>query len=136
MASSKIDKISGDIRMCFEVIRETVQRKLDSNNFTLPIGPLDVNEVLIHLFESKIVKIVKKLPRAHILMLNTIIDWIEQVENTFLIMDSCELVNKYNFHTKNLMIEKVNLAEVHDILQTLEQSDIVVYASNCKEKVN
>jgi Cdc6-like AAA superfamily ATPase len=29
LAAGKIDKLSGDIRVCFEILRETVQRKLD-----------------------------------------------------------------------------------------------------------
>jgi hypothetical protein len=29
LAAGKIDKISGDIRVCFEILRESVQRKID-----------------------------------------------------------------------------------------------------------
>ncbi len=36
----------------------------------LQISLMDVNEVVLELFESKIVKIVKKLPRSHLVLLS------------------------------------------------------------------
>ena len=57
MAASKIDQVSGDIRVCFEIMRQVVQQKLENNNFDL-ITIHDTNRVILDMFQSKIVKIV------------------------------------------------------------------------------
>ena len=80
LAAGKIDKLSGDIRVCFEILRESVQRKLDllrsvhtgSQPISRKISVLDVNEVIVDRCESKLYKIVKKLPRSHIVLLRTL----------------------------------------------------------------
>ena len=93
-----MDKVSGDIRVCFEILRNTVTKKIDSlrpylpksgsasKSFNdsrvmcaVPTEPLkesqlkisyeDVHVVMLEMFESKIVKIVKKLPRSHLILL-------------------------------------------------------------------
>ena len=88
--------MSGDIRVCFEILRNAVQNKIDFLRQYLPptlssgkkvhtthesksneklddsklkISYDEVNKVILEMFESKIVKIVKKLPRSHIIIL-------------------------------------------------------------------
>jgi len=77
LAAGKIDKLSGDIRVCFEILRESVQRKLDllrggSSDYSQKISLLDVNEVIVDRCQSKLFKIVKKLPRSHVILLKTL----------------------------------------------------------------
>ena len=80
MAAAKIDKVSGDIRVCFEILRQTLERKSselksmmlargdqNSSNSSLgfkqlAIGMSDVNKVIVDMFESKLTKFIKKIP--------------------------------------------------------------------------
>ena len=39
---------------------------------SLQISYVDVNKVMLDMFESKIVKIVKKLPRSHLILLEQV----------------------------------------------------------------
>ena len=99
-----MDKVSGDIRVCFEILRNTVTKKIDSlrpflpqessslnfhdSRITLDAADLqepdlkitydEVHNVMLEMFESKIVKIVKKLPRSHLILLETIYYHYEQ----------------------------------------------------------
>ena len=104
MAAGKIDKISGDIRVCFEILRETVQRKIDALRRVLPQGAeekcsqkvsiLDVNEVIVELYESKLVRTVKKLPRSHVLLLRTLATMLKA--NPTDIVKESQLLQMYN----------------------------------------
>ena len=83
MAAGKIDKLSGDIRVCFEILRSTVQKKIDylrqspTDGF-IKIGICDVNEVIIDLYESKLLKMIKKLPRTHVILLQELVTYLEK----------------------------------------------------------
>jgi Cdc6-like AAA superfamily ATPase len=76
LAAIKVEKRSGDIRVCFEIIRTCVARKLnelrseESDHVQLTLD--DVNTVCVDLFESKLTSIVKKLPKSHIVLLEEI----------------------------------------------------------------
>ena len=80
IAAGKIDKISGDIRVCFEIIRSAIQSKIDqikslrqvTTNRQLQLGYDEVNDVVLEMYESKVVKIVRKLPRSHLVLLDEI----------------------------------------------------------------
>jgi|688.fasta_scaffold830781_1 hypothetical protein len=83
MAAGKIDKLSGDIRVCFEILRSTVQKKIDylrqsPTDVSNKIGILDVNEVIIDLYESKLLKMIKKLPRTHVILLQELVTYLEK----------------------------------------------------------
>lgn len=88
MAAGKIDKISGDIRVCFEIVRSAIQVKLDKltsrtssskadcwSTKELQVNYDDVNEVILEMYESKVVKIVRKLPRSHLVLLAELCDY-------------------------------------------------------------
>ena len=112
MAAGKIDKISGDIRVCFEIIRSAIQVKLDllnkeqANNTmsdsqtTLQVGYMDVNNIIVEMFESKIVKLVKKLPRSHLVLLSELLIYMSSRKLRFSMSDlwlnEAELLSMYN----------------------------------------
>ena len=112
MAAGKIDKISGDIRVCFEIIRSAIQAKLDllnreqANNTmsdsqtTLQVGYMDVNNIIVEMFESKIVKLVKKLPRSHLVLLSELLIYMSSRKLRFSMSDlwlnEAELLSMYN----------------------------------------
>lgn len=85
---------------------------------------------------------VAKWPRNYLLMLQTIVEIIEDADedpkggaNPLATMSSRQLLNRYNQMARALSIDRVTLGDVHDILVTFEQSDILQYVSkqrNCK----
>ncbi len=79
LAASKVDRISGDIRVCFEILRLSVQKKIESlkGNEKLRDCILNYNEVNMaigSIFESKVVKIINNLPRSHLILLTVVSD--------------------------------------------------------------
>ena len=82
LAAGRIDKVSGDIRVCFEILRQAVQNKAEEIRerqkeskgdqmelSKIKVSQLFINQVILDMFESKLLKLVRKLPRAHIIML-------------------------------------------------------------------
>ena len=132
MAAGKIDKISGDIRVCFEIIRSAIQAKLDllnreqANNTmsdsqtTLQVGYMDVNNIIVEMFESKIVKLVKKLPRSHLVLLSELLIYMSSRKLRFSMSDlwlnEAELLSMYNRKAQSLLIDKISPGELFDIV--------------------
>ena len=134
MAAGKIDKISGDIRVCFEILRSAIQNKLDQlsasqTTTNIQVGYDDVNKVILEMYESKIVKIVKKLPRSHIVLLGELRNYVRS-KSGFALNDlwlsETELLNMYNRRANQLLIDKIAAGELSDIVQTLTNSDILL----------
>lgn len=48
-----------------------MQKKIETKNFELTTVH-DTNQVMVDMFEGKITKIIKKLPRSHVIMLQMI----------------------------------------------------------------
>lgn len=116
LAAGKVDKLSGDIRVCFEILRESVQRKLDQlrtggQTYNQKITLLDVNDVIVDRSESKLLKMVKKLPRTHILLLKTLVG----CSGNDIVKESF-LLQLYNQTADKLMIERLTAAELNDII--------------------
>ena len=104
MAAGKIDKISGDIRVCFEILRSAIQNKLDQlsasqTTTNIQVGYDDVNKVILEMYESKVVKIVRKLPRSHIVLLSELSNYMRSKSGyalNDLWLSETELLNMYN----------------------------------------
>ena len=134
MAAGKIDKISGDIRVCFEILRSAIQNKLDQLSISslatnIQVGYDDVNNVILEMYESKVVKIVRKLPRSHIVLLSELCNYMRS-KSGFALNDlwlsETELLNMYNRRANQLLIDKIAAGELSDIVQTLTNSDILL----------
>lgn len=129
MAAGKIDKLSGDIRVCFEILRSTVQKKIDylrksPTDGSNKIGICDVNEVIIDLYESKLLKMIKKLPRTHVIFLQELVTYLEKKPKD--VVGQQELLVLFNSAADRLMIGKITQGEMSDIVQTLSHCDILV----------
>ena len=72
------------------------------------------------MFESKLLKLVRKLPRAHIILLLEINkayqDHYRSAAATELWLNEHQLVNMYNKKASRLMLDKITLAEITDIV--------------------
>ena len=94
LAASKIDKLSGDIRVCFEIMRQSVTKALtDKVSY---IGYEDTLKVVTEMFDSKVTKIVQKLPRSHIIMLTVILEIVSD-RGQLHEMTTAELLKDYNY---------------------------------------
>lgn len=64
------------------------------------MGFLDVNSVICDMFESKVVKIVRKLPRSHLVLLGELCSYFKSKSAQFALNDlwlsETELLNMYN----------------------------------------
>ena len=69
----KVDKLSGDLRQAFDILRKTVETKITTINTTptssFTITYEDANRVVTEIFQSKTVGIIKKVPRSHVILL-------------------------------------------------------------------
>lgn len=77
LAASKVDRISGDIRVCFEILRLSVQKKIESLRVEDKLRECilnynDVNAAIGSMFESKVAKIIGNLPRSHLILLSVV----------------------------------------------------------------
>ena len=77
----------------------------------------DVNLVCIDMFESKLLKIVKKLPKSHLVLLNemkiTLLDSGDKLQPFF---SESMLIDLYNKRARDLMIDRILLGELSDIV--------------------
>jgi Cdc6-like AAA superfamily ATPase len=77
LCASRIDKLSGDLRGCFQIMRNSVSEKLnklqemkgkpenlDSLLSVVKLTLSDVNEACDKMFESHIIRLIRKLPPA------------------------------------------------------------------------
>ena len=79
LAASKVDRISGDIRVCFEILRLSLQKKIESLKIDdklreCVLNHNDVNGAIGAMFESKVAKIINNLPRSHLILLSVVAD--------------------------------------------------------------
>jgi hypothetical protein len=69
LCAGKIDKLSGDLRVSFEIMRNTVQKKIENMKSNSECSSLitlaDASEICEEMFESKVSKLVQKVPRSH-----------------------------------------------------------------------
>ena len=77
LAASKVDRISGDIRVCFEILRLSMQKKIeqlktDDKLRECILNYNDVNMAIGSIFESKVQKIISNLPRSHLILLRVV----------------------------------------------------------------
>ena len=106
MAARKIDKLSGDIRVCFNILQQALTIKLESlkgkdikvnESKEAKVSCDDINAVINDMFGSKVMKLIKKMPRSHIILLDVIADIVEDSNKGQLTeMNSTELLKKYN----------------------------------------
>ena len=81
----------------------------------LKIGINEVNEVVLEMFESKVVKIVRKLPRSHLVLLGELCDYMRRKKG-FAICDlwltETELLHMYNRKATQILIDKLDTRQV------------------------
>ena len=81
---------------------------------------MDVNDVVLDMFESKIVKIVKKLPRSHLVLLSELHSYMLPKSTRFSICDvwlnESELLSLFNRKASSLLIDKIAAGELSDIV--------------------
>jgi hypothetical protein len=86
----------------------------------------DVSLVCIEMFESKLLKIVKKLPRSHLVLLSEMkISLIEGGDRPQPYFTESQLIDLFNKRARELLIDRIVLGELSDIVQTLVHCDIV-----------
>ena len=80
LIAMKVDKMSGDLRQAFEILRSTINKKAQliqsdeaTESFTLTYE--DANRTLNEIFQSKTAGIIKKVPRSHTILLIVIEDF-------------------------------------------------------------
>lgn len=76
LAASKIDKLSGDIRVCFDIIRNVVQAKMSQKVIT-KIELEDALQVVNQMYQSPLQKVILKMPRSCVLLLECILQHCE-----------------------------------------------------------
>lgn len=85
------------------------------------------------MYESKVVKIVRKLPRSHLVLLAELCEYMNK-KSGFAMQDlwlsETDLLNMYNRKACHLMIDKVSPGELSDIVHTLTNSDILLMQDN------
>lgn len=145
LAAGKIDKVSGDIRVCFEIMRGAIQSKIEkiksmsrnSPSNQLKLGYEEVHEVVLEMYESKVVKLVRKLPRSHLVLLSEMCDYMHE-KSGFAMADlwltETELLNMFNRKATQLMIDKIAPGELSDIVHTLANSDIILMQDGKMQK--
>ena len=85
IASLKVEKVNGDLRTAFDIVRNSIQKKITylenefssvENNsdwdYKKTIGMEDVNKVITELYRSKTFDTVRKVPRSHLILLKII----------------------------------------------------------------
>jgi len=85
LAASKVDRISGDIRVCFEILRLSLQKKIESLKIDdklreCVLNHNDVNGAIGTMFESKVAKIINNLPRSHLILLSVVAELVAASE--------------------------------------------------------
>lgn len=66
---------------------------------SLQVNFLDVNKVILEMYESKIVKIVRKLPRSHLVLISALISFTKSKSgfvSSDLWVSETDLLNLYN----------------------------------------
>ena len=80
------------------------------------------------MYESKVVKIVRKLPRSHLILLSEMCIYMRSKQGfalSDLWLSETDLLNMFNKKVQKIMIDKIAPAEISDIVQTLTNSDIL-----------
>ena len=76
LCAAKIDKLSGDLRVSFEIMRNTVQKKIEKMKANPKCSEVitlsEASEVCEEMFESKVSMLVQKVPRSHQIVLKCI----------------------------------------------------------------
>lgn len=118
-------------------MRGAVQSKLDAlkadsteaDPEKLSVTFNEVHNVIQDMYESKVVKLVKKLPRSHLVLLGTLVSYTRS-KSSFAACDlwlsETELLNLYNRKASRLLIDRISPGELSDIVQTLTNSDILL----------
>ena len=81
------------------------------------------------MYESKVVKIVRKLPRSHLVLLAELCAYMSAKSGYALAdlwLSETELLQMYNWKASQLMIDKIAPGELSDIVMTLTNSDILL----------
>ena len=81
------------------------------------------------MYESKIVKIVRKLPRSHLVLLGALMNFTKSKSSyasSDLWLSETDLLNMYNRKASQLLIDRIAPGELSDIVQTLTNSDILL----------
>lgn len=128
LVAMKIDKLSGDLRVAFEILRKTIQRKIqflqenkDSKDFSITYT--DTNETITEMFQSKTAGIIKKMPRSYIILL-TILEEVFMAKNTNMI-EQTSLLGEYNRQATQMMIDRISPKDLEDMVEGLVNSSIV-----------
>ena len=79
-----------------------------------------MNAIILEMYESKVVKIVRKLPRSHLILLSELCKNYRGKSAKFAMADlwlnESELLQLFNRKASNLMIDKIAAGELSDIV--------------------
>ena len=94
---------------------------------------------MLEMFESKIVKIVKKLPRSHLILLEQVHHHFKNQQDEEALREvhltETELLDMYNRKARQLCIDRSTPGDISDIVQTLTNSDILMTVIGKNQKV-
>lgn len=120
---SRLSKSSGDLRIAFQVLNKALTER--SEEAKLPITINEVTTCYDSLFESKLIGILRKLPRSHSLVVKSIHHAFSSKEHVTSV-PSEKLLEIFNDHfARNLMIPRINVAQLSEIVESLRTADIV-----------
>ncbi len=74
LAAMKIEKMSGDLRNAFTIIQNAISNRLKvaGEGGDVVVTMDDVNKVLLDMYSSKTLQIIKQLPRSHSMLLRVL----------------------------------------------------------------
>ena len=147
LCSSKIDKLSGDLRSCFQIMHQTIQDKLKSvdclNNDVAEIvsafklTPDDVNQTCDRMFESKVNKLIAKLPRSHVLVLRCVEKWYLEKQKDSSKLSETTLLSIFNTYiVREMSVERININQLFELCSYLRECNVLEVLDKSMNKSN
>lgn len=136
--AAKIDKLSGDLRVSFEIMRNTVQKKIENMKKNSKLSSLislsDAVDITEEMFESKVCKLVQKVPRSHQIVLMCIQShYLDPVLNRKPLTQA-KLVSTFNtYYAPKLSVPKIQVNALYEIVSYLQESGIIKLATAGKK---
>lgn len=134
----KVDKLSGDLRQAFEILRATIQSKVSQleadalNEHPLQVTYEDTNRTINLIYQSKTAGIISKVPRSHTIMLVVLEETLRLTDRNTL--EQNLLLERYNARATSLMIERIRMNDLNDMIETLINFSIL-YRDKKKKNV-
>ena len=146
ICSQRMTRHSGDLRVCFEIMKNTFKTKLlmlksesesktssdiidDSHITLIKVTAKNTQDTMDDMFTSKLVKLTQSLPRSHIIILKSLFICYKKTSSD---SDTAQgiphdtLISAINGHfVRKLGLDKFMISQVYDILKSLESADIL-----------